>query len=237
MSAAGGGSVAGADHVPEAAGGRKPALGRWVAGPVIDRSRPAVPQTGAAATRVRSSMNRLLALLLLSSACTAAASAPQPRDEVRPTPAAPPAPAMATLTAAAGFDPALLCRSISDAEASLQARGLTVGEFGDTETDPPRPSRVGDIEYRFGGERRLAVVELSARLSALGPVTLGRSTVRVDATLESIAAGGIAGCGALEILEGGNRVVCEAGDATLTFSRGGPLADAPIEVSLSRSCG
>jgi hypothetical protein len=96
---------------------------------------------------------------------------------------------------------------------------------------------VGAIEYSFGGEMRLAVVELRAPLSAVGPLSLAGHTIAADATLEAIAGAQIPGCAPIEHLEGGSIVECRDGDVTVTLSRGGPRADAPLQVSLARTAG
>jgi hypothetical protein len=126
---------------------------------------------------------------------------------------------------AADFDSALLCTNILET-------GKRLGDpnFGMTESDPPAPSTVGAVTYRFGGEPRLLVAGMRAELRALGPVTFGGRTIPSSATLDEIAAMQLEGCGALQHNEGGNVVECSVGEVHVTFGVGS-IRDAALEVS------
>lgn len=163
---------------------------------------------------------RTLLLAALLAGCTARA------DHAAPTPSpAAPAATIAAPRLSADFDTALLCTNILET-------GKRLGDpnFGMTESDPPAPSTVGAVTYRFGGEPRLLVAGMRAELRALGPVTFAGRTIPSSATLDEIAAMQLEGCGALQINEGANAIECRVGEVHITFATGS-IRDAALEVS------
>jgi hypothetical protein len=175
---------------------------------------------------------RTLLLAALLAGCTARADHAAPTPTPSPATVAPATAAPATVAASAAaprladsFDTALLCTNILET-------GKRLGDpnFGMTESDPPAPSTVGAVTYRFGNEPRLLVAGMRAELRTLGPVTFGGRTIPSSATLDEIAAMQLDGCGALQHNEGGNVVECRVGDVHVTFGVGS-IRDTALEVS------
>lgn len=176
---------------------------------------------------------RTLLLAALLTACTARAdTTPTPTTSSATTPVTTPQPTVAAPPRlSAEFDTALLCSNILET-------GKRLGDptFGMTESDPPAPSTVRGVTYRFGGEDRLVVHGMHADLSALGGITLRGRAIPAAATLEEIASMRIDGCGALQINEGANAIECRVGDVQVTLAQGS-IGAAPIVVSaLSDAC-
>lgn len=168
---------------------------------------------------------RTLLLAALMAGCTARADHAAPT----PSPAGPatavPAATIAAPRLSADFDTALLCTNILET-----GKRLGDPDFGMTESDPPAPSTVGAVTYRFGNEPRLLVAGMHAELRALGSITFGGRTIPASATLDEIAAMRLEGCGALQINEGANAIECRVGEVHVTFATGS-IGDAPLEVS------
>lgn len=166
---------------------------------------------------------RSLFLGLLLVACTASADRSAAPGPAATTPVTTPASSAPKL--AASFDTALLCTDID-------ATGKLLGDptFGTTESDPPAPSKVGAVVYRFGNEPRLLVAGMSADLPALGKIHFAGHEIAADASMDAIAAMNLEGCGALQHLDGGDAIECAVGDVQVTFARG-PVAVAQVQVS------